>query len=251
MLLPPPSLNGINYARVLKSSLQLMQYQQVWVSIPLTTPIHYRATNAAPDGWLSWNNLRHGVSHNPHLYVALELNTLPEDANEEVLLANLSRWRGEPTRCLILPTKHFITNKSGYPVLPKVWQNILGHLLRITNNVNVILKGKARIAGNLLNYVEYIKHMRHVNRIIYTDYERSFMNYWDIIQSPLQPLMDNLESGTYETFEKDVPKYTQYTSAIEKALVDIRGVSSGEEVLVVYVVGAGRGPLVKCALDAR
>jgi len=27
--------------------------------------------------------------------------------------------------------------------------------------------------------------------------------YEDYLQSPLQPLMDNLESGTYEVFEKD------------------------------------------------
>ena len=31
--------------------------------------------------------------------------------------------------------------------------------------------------------------------------------YEDFLQSPLQPLMDNLESGTYEVFEKDPVKY--------------------------------------------
>lgn len=31
--------------------------------------------------------------------------------------------------------------------------------------------------------------------------------YWDYLQSPLQPLMDNLESQTYETFERDPIKY--------------------------------------------
>ena len=34
--------------------------------------------------------------------------------------------------------------------------------------------------------------------------------YEDYLQSPLQPLMDNLESQTYEIFEKDPFKYTQY-----------------------------------------
>jgi protein arginine N-methyltransferase 5 len=34
--------------------------------------------------------------------------------------------------------------------------------------------------------------------------------YWDYLQAPLQPLMDNLESQTYETFEKDPVKYSQY-----------------------------------------
>jgi hypothetical protein len=40
------------------------------------------------------------------------------------------------------------------------------------------------------------------------------------LQSPLQPLQDNLESTTYETFERDGRKYEQYLLAIEAALVD-------------------------------
>ena len=34
--------------------------------------------------------------------------------------------------------------------------------------------------------------------------------YKDTLQSPLQPLMDNLESQTYETFERDPVKYERY-----------------------------------------
>ena len=30
--------------------------------------------------------------------------------------------------------------------------------------------------------------------------------YYDYLQAPLQPLMDNLESQTYETFERDPVK---------------------------------------------
>ncbi|MCI34887.1 protein arginine N-methyltransferase 1.5-like, partial [Trifolium medium] len=33
--------------------------------------------------------------------------------------------------------------------------------------------------------------------------ERFELGYRDYLQSPLQPLMDNLEARTYETFEKD------------------------------------------------
>ena len=43
--------------------------------------------------------------------------------------------------------------------------------------------------------------------------------YFDVLQIPLQPLMDNLESMTYETFEKDPIKYSQYEKAIAKALL--------------------------------
>ena len=36
------------------------------------------------------------------------------------------------------------------------------------------------------------------------------VNYRNYIQSPLQPLADNLESATYATFENDTIKYELY-----------------------------------------
>lgn len=42
--------------------------------------------------------------------------------------------------------------------------------------------------------------------------------YEDYLQTPLQPLGDNLESQVYETFEKDPVKYKDYGRALELAL---------------------------------
>ena len=44
--------------------------------------------------------------------------------------------------------------------------------------------------------------------------------YEDHLQIPLQPLMENLESNTYEVFEKDPVKYTEYQNAMYQALLD-------------------------------
>ena len=44
--------------------------------------------------------------------------------------------------------------------------------------------------------------------------------YEDFLQFPLQPLMDNLESQTYEVFEKDPVKYTEYHRAMYLAILD-------------------------------
>lgn len=44
--------------------------------------------------------------------------------------------------------------------------------------------------------------------------------YLDYLQMPLQPLADNLESQTYETFERDPIKYRQYEAAVKAALMD-------------------------------
>lgn len=40
----------------------------------------------------------------------------------------------------------------------------------------------------------------------------------DYLQTPLQPLSDNLDSYTYNVFEKDPVKYDNYQSAICDAL---------------------------------
>lgn len=40
----------------------------------------------------------------------------------------------------------------------------------------------------------------------------------DYLQTPLQPLTDNLDTHTYNVFEKDPIKYDQYQKAIARAL---------------------------------
>lgn len=51
-------------------------------------------------------------------------------------------------------------------------------------------------------------------------------------QAPLQPLMDNLESQTYETFEQDPVKYRNYEEAMKQALMD----TPEEKITVLMVV---------------
>lgn len=60
------------------------------------------------------------------------------------------------------------------------------------------------------------------------------------VQAPLQPLQDNLESQTYETFEKDVTKYACYQAAVHKALLDrVPAEQADSTVTTLMVVGAG------------
>lgn len=73
----------------------------------------------------------------------------------------------------------------------------------------------------------------------------------DFLEIPLQPLYDNLDSYTYEVFEKDPVKYLSYQRAIERALVDkVPESEVSTKVMVLMVVGAGRGPLVRAAFNA-
>lgn len=87
-----------------------------------------------------------------------------------------------------------------------------------------------------------------------TNLDRLGAGYQDYLQAPLQPLTDNLESITYEVFEKDPIKYDWYERAIARALSDWaeqeKPTSNPDGPVVVAVVGAGRGPLVTRALRA-
>ncbi len=101
-----------------------------------------------------------------------------------------------------------------------------------------------------LNYLRYLQRRQPVR----TELERFGAGYQDYLQAPLQPLADNLESITYEVFERDPIKYDQYLRAIRFALIDWRDqgkrASGADGRIVVAIVGAGRGPLVTRALEA-
>ncbi|KAK8250993.1 arginine N-methyltransferase-like protein [Phyllosticta capitalensis] len=102
-------------------------------------------------------------------------------------------------------------------------------------------------------HLSYLRHLQR-NQPPKTQIERFGAGYQDYLQAPLQPLTDNLESITYEVFEKDPIKYEWYERAIEAALKDWAALkkptSSADGAVVVAVVGAGRGPLVTRALRA-
>lgn len=100
-----------------------------------------------------------------------------------------------------------------------------------------------------------VSHLRYIRHLQQTQpprppVERFGQGYQDYIQSPLQPLTDNLESITYEVFEKDPIKYEWYERAVAAALKDLRAKLGEKHELVVAVVGAGRGPLVTRSLRA-
>lgn len=101
-----------------------------------------------------------------------------------------------------------------------------------------------------LEYLRYLQRKQPPKTLL----QRFGAGYQDYLQSPLQPLTDNLESITYEVFEKDPVKYDLYYQAIAQALIDWREqgkpASGPNGRIVVAVVGAGRGPLVTKALLA-
>lgn len=81
----------------------------------------------------------------------------------------------------------------------------------------------------------------------------------DVLEIPLQPLSNPLESGVYEVFESDTTKYHLYFKAICAAIsslvadssnILLSSITSDLQPLVIAVLGAGRGALVDRVLDA-
>ena len=104
-----------------------------------------------------------------------------------------------------------------------------------------------------LAHLRYLRYLQH-NQPRRSSVEQYGSGYQDYLQIPLQPLADNLESMTYEVFEKDPVKYDLYEQAIGAALRDWaesgKPTSNRDGKVVVAVAGAGRGPLVTRALRA-
>ncbi|KAL4575416.1 hypothetical protein LXL04_022259 [Taraxacum kok-saghyz] len=156
---------------------------------------------------------------------------------------SLGRWIGEPIKSAILHTDSFLTNARGYLCLSKRHQNLLSSFFYYS--VQIVLSGKAvhKVAASGATQPNAQQAQRHELR-----------SYLEPLpeQERFEPLMDNLEAQTYETFEKDGVKYIQYQRVVSKALLDrISDENASTTTVVLMVVGAGRGPLVRASLQVH
>lgn len=170
-----------------------------------------------------------------------------------------------------------MTNPKGYPVLPKAHQTMLNRYMRLkqcpwllisdVGSLEDAVRKQSASGPNVSSsdptpaesaskpaptvtadtYLRYLRHLEQ-NQPPRDMLDRFAAGYQDFLQSPLQPLTDNLESITYEVFEKDPIKYEWYERATAAALTDLY--QKLQRPIVVAVAGAGRGPLVTRALKA-
>ncbi|KAF8557423.1 PRMT5-domain-containing protein [Imleria badia] len=197
--------------------------------------------------WEMWDVIRTVCDNKVRLTLTLDL-TLPLPANPGVL----DRWAAEPVQHIFLPASSFIANVKGYPVLPKGTQAFIRQC--IIHHPTLILSGVdsgVHTMGGESAYSQYVKHLEKSSPVAQAaktegSVEHFAQGYQDYLQNPLQPLMDNLQSITYQTFEQDPVKYHNYEEAIYRALVDWPDTDR----IVICVAGAGRGPLVSRSLKA-
>ncbi|TFK40311.1 shk1 kinase-binding protein 1 [Crucibulum laeve] len=197
--------------------------------------------------WEMWDLIRSMCDYNTRLTLTLDLTpALPSS------LGVLSKWAAESVRHIFLPSSTFIANTKGYPVLPKPTQTFIRDSMihRPTVIFSEANAGKHSRGGEAA-YAQYVRHLEKTSPAVQAankagTVENFAQGYQDYLQAPLQPLMDNLQSVTYQTFEQDPVKYAQYEEAMYRAFLD----RPKEERIVVTVAGAGRGPLVARCLSA-
>jgi len=185
---------------------------------------------AIENSWDSWNTFRNMAGYSLRIGIVLCLTKYVPTYDE------ISRWIGEPVHALSISMDIFILNKKKYPVLSEKHEEILR--IAIQQKWTIVLSGEP--LPNMFDYFYYIMFIAK-NVVI----SSSVLNCENILQLPLQPLRDNLMSCVYHVFEQDPVKYTQYQKAIHMAIVDMK-----VKEVVIAVIGAGRGPLVKASLRA-
>jgi protein arginine N-methyltransferase 5 len=246
------------------------------------------SNDTATDPWEWWNTVRFATNHSSKLGVALEIGAeLPEDDGslarwwgeplKAIILktdAFLTNRRGYPT----LSKRHqeFLVNAfqrniqvvlagevkhNPEPDQPESSAAAAGATAAaaggheypsLAESASMLTTTPSPPASShpLRVYWEYLSFLFRKQPVTGETDTLEFA-YRDFLQAPLQPLQDNLESQTYETFERDSTKYKVYGEAVRQALLDrVPASEAATTVTVLMVVGAGRGPLVSASIAA-
>ncbi|KAK6824709.1 PRMT5 arginine-N-methyltransferase [Apiospora arundinis] len=232
--------------------------------------------------WDSWHVIRTTCTYDSETVSVRVPRVLPEKQVQ-------SRWFSEPVQYLTFGPSSFQANKSGNPSLSKHHQDMIATMMKLKHSPYILLcdvgpelkdstetlkeaaaspeaawpslsdasQQPTRTTPKYFKANPYASYLRYVEsqQEPLSALERSTLsNFQDWLQSPLQPLSDNLESVTYEVFEGDPVKYNQYEAAVAAALSDRaqqkKPTSSSDGAVVIAVAGSGRGPLVTRALKA-
>ncbi|PFH58921.1 hypothetical protein XA68_13048 [Ophiocordyceps unilateralis] len=236
--------------------------------------------------WDSWHHIRTVCRYNSRLFVALKLpRMMPEKELQ-------GRWFAEPVHFLTIGPDVFQINRNGYPCFSRHHQEMIFAHMRLKATPWLLLcdvgpdasqfrahspsllaapppvtdedfptlaeahepfdapQGRSPCGNAHMAYLQWLESQQPLLSALEST---TLISFQDWLQSPLQPLSDNLESATYEVFEGDPVKYNRYEDAVVDALSDWRELglpTSKKGVVVVAVAGSGRGPLVTRALRA-
>jgi protein arginine N-methyltransferase 5 len=234
--------NGDGVALALPPQLPVQSLQSRWFAEPL------RLLSFTPATFLK-NRLGHPVLSKSHQSLVTKYMRLKQPP--WLLLSDVGPVPGLDDPALLVPVADGLPSPS-----------IVADALRSVSASPTpaesaeFSKDSHKAKPKLKDLTAHLVYMRYLqrNQPARTAIEKFGSGYQDYLQAPLQPLTDNLESVTYEVFEKDPVKYDWYERAIAQALSDWaaqhKPTSSMTGAVVIAVAGSGRGPLVTRALKA-
>lgn len=276
ILTPPKNINNIQiFSSNVSNILSIFPSIHISISLPISLDFNNDSIDLFNiySTWETWNSIRSICDYNPNLSVALGAS------NTNIPAAILDRWLLEPIKFYLISSSKFIKNAKNYPVLHKFNQLIIWKLLKYKtlDTPIFILHGIDKSNSphsnhtstslieydNKLNKSTYLSYLQHLINISHKEtllpYMYSFTlnalkeskitlssNPSLILQSPLEPLVNDLENYTYKVFEQDTFKYEQYERAIIKALIDLSKLKTSQNNKKIHILflGPGRGPLI-------
>lgn len=173
------------------------------------------------DDFLLWSKLQVLCNFHPNLFVC---PTLSLDATKDEI------WKTTSVYSFVITHSHFLADFS----LTESHFRLVS--LFLLKNCVLFLHSES---PNLHDLIDSVKEL-----IVRTPISR----HLTIFQNPMETIGVNLSSFAYEVLETDQSKYLLYKKAIHSAISNLIKHKSMDSI-VVAVIGAGRGPLVECAMQ--
>jgi len=162
-----------------------------------------------------------------------------------------SKWFGEGIQAFMIDYEVMSLEGNTTVTIPLTHKVLLRRMWARPKATSVIITGSSeckvepfRIRLALRNVIT------NAGEYHTTEQETWVKEYYDVLQNPLQPLMNNLSYSTYAAFERDTVKYITYERAIHARLQDLKAVQGLKRPFILMICGAGRGPLVDCSIRA-
>jgi protein arginine N-methyltransferase 5 len=206
-----------------------------------------------------WSDIVAMTGYSPNIRVIVDLSDVEVFHTKEDRAKSVSRrWGSELIAGVVISDRQFA---NGFEEL-KIMLPFSNLCVIRTNEVPVMAPDQTKKDRSFfekevqLLQAIYLQHTAEQDAIDQEDFPENLellqfckQYYKNVLQTPLEPLHDNLESQVYEIFEKDLPKYKHYQVAIANALMELKSERDNETIRII-IIGAGRGPLVDASLRA-
>jgi len=234
VILPVRASTSLALTSVLVNAIQ--QYQ--FLNLILPFEMNERS-------WIDWNRIRTACGHHERIKPALIIR---KEIPDEVVIA---KWFGEAIQAFQIDYEVMCLESKSTVSIPPTHIQLLRRLWALPSATSVIVTGASACKIEPFRIRLACRNVADNQRGWHTSQQEAWVkDYCDVLQNPLQPLMNNLSYSTYASFERDTVKYITYERAIHARLHDLKNLKGVEKPFIVMICGAGRGPLVDCSIRA-